>query len=39
MGTGMVVIGPEILVDGTALLDLVAMVDILTSEVDKLIKG
>lgn len=39
MGTGLVVTGPVVMVDGTALLDLVAMVGLLMRGVDELLKG
>lgn len=39
MGTGLVVTGPVVMVDGTALLDLVAMVELLMRGVDELLRG
>lgn len=39
MGTGFSVTGPVVMVDGTALLDLVAMVEPLMRGVDELLKG
>ena len=39
MGTGLVVTGPVVMVDGTAMLELVAVVELLMSGVDELLKA